>query len=103
MACVRNSWGSAWRGGALALTLFVLGIGADHHHRTLAADDLAALTARFDGRSNLHASWDPSPDSPVPARLVHQAHEPPRTALILHLLPGRGGRPRAARHGRTPP
>jgi hypothetical protein len=38
----------------LALLLLVLGVAADHHHRALAADDLATLTARFDGCTNFH-------------------------------------------------
>src|ERR1700716_4249251 len=36
-----------WRKGQLALLHLVLGVSADDHHRALAADDLAALTARF--------------------------------------------------------
>jgi hypothetical protein len=31
-----------------ALLLLVLRIGANHHHRAFATDDLAALAARFD-------------------------------------------------------
>jgi hypothetical protein len=41
--------------GALALSLLVTGVGADHEHPSVAADDLALLTHWFDRRSYLHA------------------------------------------------
>src|SRR5690349_12038109 len=36
----------------LSLSLFVLGIGADDHHRAVAADDFAVVAARLDGGSD---------------------------------------------------
>jgi hypothetical protein len=42
----------------LPLTLFVLGVGADDPHHTLAADDLAVFTNPPDAGSYLH-DWQP--------------------------------------------
>ena len=38
----------------LALTLFVAGIFANHHHVSVATDDLALVANLFDARANLH-------------------------------------------------
>jgi hypothetical protein len=38
-----------------ALALFVIGVGTDDVHATLAADDLAILAATTDGWVNLHS------------------------------------------------
>jgi hypothetical protein len=43
----------------LPLTLFVLGIDADHTHHTLAVHDLALVTDLFYRRSYLHRSPTP--------------------------------------------
>jgi hypothetical protein len=40
----------------LALTLFVLGVGADHAHDVLAADDLAVFTDTADAAADFHGS-----------------------------------------------
>ena len=40
--------------GALALTLLVLGVGADDADDALAADDFAVFADAFDGGANFH-------------------------------------------------
>src|SRR6266851_6679309 len=42
------------RAMALSLPLLVPGVGADHHHRAVAADHLALLADRLDARSYFH-------------------------------------------------
>src|SRR5207245_4551390 len=41
----------------LALPLLVTGVGADHHHATSPADDLALLTDPLDAGTNLHGGY----------------------------------------------
>jgi hypothetical protein len=41
----------------LALPLLVAGVGTDHEHPAVAADDLALLTHRFDRGTHLHAGF----------------------------------------------
>jgi hypothetical protein len=41
----------------LPLTLFVFGVGTDHHDLAATTDDATLFTHFFDGRSNFHAYY----------------------------------------------
>src|SRR4051812_24231582 len=80
----------AMRAIALSLPLLVpLAGGADHHHPSVPADDLALLAHRLDARSYFHSQtfwprrpFDSCPGRPDPAGLLVAVGDPPALEVV---------------------
>src|SRR5690242_3591153 len=77
----------AMRAMELPLTLLVTGVGADHEHGAVPADDLALLAHRPDRRSYLHGSFQKGEILGSARRLTPRKARPPMVAAGRDGLP----------------